>query len=233
MVFENPLIEGTLIQRYKRFLADIKFASGEEVTVHCPNPGSMMGLNETGNKVYVSDSKNLKRKLKYTWELVQVQDTLVGINTNKTNRLVEEAINHSVMAELAGYDEIKREVNIGQKSRFDLLLQCKNKPCVVEVKSVTLKKDGIAQFPDSITKRGTRHVQELIDSISNGYRAVVCFVIQRNDADLFSPAWEIDHHFSEKLKNAKKNGVEILAYRTEITPHSIEIKTRIPVKIEK
>ena len=231
MEFENLLIEGTFIQRYKRFLADVKFANGRETTVHCPNPGSMLGLIESGSKVYVSDSQNPKRKLRYTWELVEANQTLVGINTNRTNRLLEEAINKGIIAELSGYDEIQREVNIGQKSRFDLLLRGNGQPCIVEIKSVTLKKDGKALFPDSVTKRGARHVRELIESTRNGYRAVVCFVIQRNDTAVFSPAWDIDPDFSKILKTAQKKGVEIYAYQEEVTHQSIEITTSIPVEI--
>ncbi len=231
MEFENLLIEGTFIQRYKRFLADVKFANGRETTVHCPNPGSMLGLIESGSKVYVSDSQNPKRKLRYTWELVEANQTLVGINTNRTNRLLEEAINKGIIAELSDYDEIQREVNIGQKSRFDLLLRGNGQPCIVEIKSVTLKKDGKALFPDSVTKRGARHVRELIESTRNGYRAVVCFVIQRNDTAVFSPAWDIDPDFSKILKTAQKKGVEIYAYQAEVTHQSIEITTSIPVEI--
>ncbi len=231
MEFENPLIEGTFIQRYKRFLADVKFDNGRETTVHCPNPGSMLGLTEPGSNIYVSDSQNPKRKLRYTWELIEVNQTLVGINTNRTNQLMEEAINKGNILELSGYDEIQREVNIGGKSRFDFLLQGNRLPCIVEVKSVTLKKDRKALFPDSVTKRGARHVRELIESTQNGFRAVVCFVIQRNDTELFSPAWDLDPEFSETLKTAQEKGVEIYAYQTEITNQNIEITTGVPVEI--
>jgi sugar fermentation stimulation protein A len=229
MKFEFPLVSGTLIQRYKRFLADIKLEDGSFITAHCPNSGSMMGLKEPGNRVYVWDSKNPKRKLQYTWELVEVDSYLVGINTNRPNYLVKEAIENGVIKELQGYKEIKTEVKYGENSRLDLYLKNDDKECFVEVKNVTLVNNQIARFPDAVTSRGTKHLNELLHIVKSGKRGVVCFIIQRMDTSSFETAAEIDSTFSETLQSVVSKGVEVLAYQAKLSLDGIEITKKLPV----
>ena len=231
MKFEFPLVPGILIQRYKRFLADIKLDDGSIITAHCPNSGSMMNLKKPGNKVYVWDSKNPKRKLQYTWELVEADGVLVGINTNRPNYLVKEAIENGVIEELQGYKTIKTEVKYGKKSRLDIYLKNDNQECFVEVKNVTLTKKEVACFPDAVTARGAKHLNELLHIVKNGNRGVVCFVIQRMDVTSFEPATEIDPTFSKTLQIVASQGVEVLAYQTKISLNRIEIIKKLPVNL--
>ncbi|HDL19586.1 MAG TPA: DNA/RNA nuclease SfsA [Bacteroidetes bacterium] len=230
MKFEKNLIKGKLIKRYKRFLADIQLEDSHVITAHCPNSGSMMGLLDEGNDVYVWQSDNPKRKLKYSWELVQSNGTLVGINTMRPNYLVKEAIEAGVIAELQGYPSLKMEVKYGQKSRLDMLLENSRK-CYVEVKNVTLVKGDIALFPDSVTSRGAKHLDELLHIIREGNRAVVVFVVQREDAVKFVPAIKIDPVFSGKLKDVLSEGVEALAYQAVVSKTEIKIVRKLPVSV--
>ncbi|MGA0394474.1 MAG: DNA/RNA nuclease SfsA, partial [Rhodospirillales bacterium] len=166
MKFPDPLIRGKLIKRYKRFLTDVELEDGSIVVAHCANPGSMLSVNDEGAEVWLSPARNPERKLRYTWELIRIGRSLVGINTAKPNALIEEAIQKNIITELSGYDNIRREVKYGKNSRIDLLLESPNKPpCYVEVKSVTMKRDrskkGPYEFPDAVTKRGTKHLGEL------------------------------------------------------------------------
>ena len=221
-----PLVTGTLIKRYKRFLADVKLDSGEEITAHVANPGSMMGLNEPGGKVWLSISDNPKRKLKYSWELLQVEDAMVGINTMHPNKLVEEAIREDKIAELIGYKSLRREVKYGKNSRIDILLEdgLDGRPCYVEVKNVHLsRKPPLAEFPDSVTARGAKHLVELGDMVEQGARSVMMFLVQRTDCDRFSLAREIDPKYAETLDLAVKRGVEILVYGCDISPKFITV----------
>jgi sugar fermentation stimulation protein A len=231
MRFKSPLIRGTLIQRYKRFLADVCLASGEIVTAHCTNTGSMMGCKESGSAVYVSRSDNLNRKLLYTWELIKVNKTWVGINTMHPNKLVPEAVESGVIEELCGYETIRREVKVSAHSRLDLCLEGENASCFVEVKNVTLAVDRTAAFPDAVSERGTRHLKELMRLKRKGHRAAIVFVIQRGDCGSFRPADEIDAEYGRWLRRAIKAGVEVLPYRAKVTPKEIVLTERIAMKL--
>ena len=225
MRFPSPLAEARLERRYKRFLADVTFADGRKATVHCPNPGSMTGLKSPGLRCWVSESSNPKRKLKHTLELVEADGTLVGINTGAPNKLAEEAIRAGVIRELAGYDTLKREVRYGANSRIDLLLETKGaSPAYVEVKNChMMRTPGLAEFPDSVTVRGTKHLRELAAMKAQGARAVQLFIIQRNDCDTLSPARDIDPAYANALFKAVEAGVEVFAYACEATIEAIKV----------
>jgi sugar fermentation stimulation protein A len=231
MRFSSQLIPGTLVQRYKRFLADVRLAGGEIVTAHCTNTGSMMGCKEPGSAVYLSRSDNLTRKLPYTWELIQANGTWVGINTLHPNRLVAEAVKSGALCELDNYPAVRREVVTRQGTRLDLCLERTDCRCYVEVKNVTLSVDGAAAFPDAISERGTKHLKELIRLKRKGYRAAVVFVIQRDDCEIFRPADEIDPEYGRWLRRAIKAGVEALPYRAKVTPGEIVLAKRLETKL--
>lgn len=230
MTLPEPLIPGKLIRRYKRFLADIELGNGEKVTVHCANPGSMLGLLQTGSQVLLSRSKNPKRKFPFSWELIQVGGTWVVVNTANTNRVIHEALLNNQISELAGYAEIKPEAVWGDHTRFDFLLHNENEQCFVEIKNVTLAENGIALFPDSVTKRGTKHLNELMKVFRKGHRAVMCFLVSREDCKLFRPAAHIDTVYAKTLRQAYENGVEILVYQAKISPPQITVDC--PLKFE-
>ncbi|MZR30376.1 DNA/RNA nuclease SfsA [Sneathiella litorea] len=231
MKFSSPLIKGRLIKRYKRFLADIKLESGELITAHVANPGSMMGLKEEGLTVWLSLSDNPKRKLPYSWELVEIDGALVGINTAHPNGLVAEAIESNQVNELSGYDRLVREVKYGTNSRIDILLSAENKPdCYVEVKNVTLKRDNShAEFPDSVTARGAKHLKELAAMVEQGHRAVMFYLIQRTDCTKFRIAGDIDPAYAAGFMEAIVAGVEILCYECHITNREIRLGSPVPV----
>ncbi|XSG82778.1 MAG: DNA/RNA nuclease SfsA [Methyloligella sp. ZOD6] len=216
--FPSPLIPGTLIRRYKRFLADIKLQTGETVTAHCCNPGAMLGLKAEGSRVWVSASNSPKRKLRYSWELIEVDlgdgAALVGINTALPNTLAGAALAQGAIPELSGYDEIAREVRYGTNSRVDFLLRdTTGATCHVEVKNVHLMREpGLAEFPDSVTARGTKHLHELARIAQSGGRAVMLYLIQRSDAQAFAVAADIDPAYAAGLEAAQAAGVEVLAY---------------------
>jgi len=231
MRFKSRLIRGTLIERYKRFLADIRLENDEIVTAHCTNTGSMMGCKEPGSPVYISRSENLDRKLPYTWELIKADSTWVGINTLHPNKLVPEAVESGVIEELRGYQSIRREVKVSAHSRLDLCLEGANGKCFVEVKNVTLVKNGTAAFPDAVSERGTKHLKELIRLKRQGHRAAIVFVIQRSDCDNFRPADEIDSEYGRWLRRAVKAGVEALPYRAKVTSKEILLTDRIATNL--
>jgi len=214
MKFAQPLLPGRLIQRYKRFLADIELEDGALITAHCPNPGSMMGLKTPGSRCWVSLSDNPKRKLKHTLEVLEADGTLVAMNTMSPNRIAEAAVRSGEIAELAGYGAIRREVKYGVNSRIDLLLSGEGRPdCYVEVKNCHLMRTpGLAEFPDSVTARGAKHLFELSQRVGAGDRAVNLFIVQRGDCDRLSPAADLDPGYAEALRAAASSGVEILAY---------------------
>jgi len=230
MQFPSPLIKGQLIKRYKRFLCDIELENGDIVTAHVANSGSMMGLKEPGLTVWLSPANNPKRKLQYSWELVEIDQGLVGINTALPNRIVAEAILSSEVPSLSGYDTLRREVKYGENSRIDILLSDNNKSdCYVEVKNVTLKRDEkFAEFPDAVTSRGTKHLKELGNMVEDGHRAVMFYLIQRQDCKGFALAKDIDPTYAEAFTVAKKMGVEILCYDCHITTNKIELGTAHP-----
>ena len=231
MRFKSRLIRGTLIQRYKRFLADVRLANGEVVIAHCTNTGSMMGCKAPGSPVYISRSDNLNRKLLYTWELIKANNTWVGINTMHPNKLVPEAVEAGVIAELSGYPTIRREVKVSAHSRLDLCLEGGDGNCFVEVKNVTLAVNGVAAFPDAVSERGTKHLKELMRLKRQGHRAAIVFVIQRGDCEYFRPADEIDQEYGRWLRRAIKAGVEALPYRAKVTPKEIILTARIATKL--
>lgn len=235
MKFDSPLIEGTLIKRYKRFLADIKLDDGSEITAHCANPGAMLGLKEPGQRVWLSKSDNPKRKLAYSWELTEADNTIIGINTARPNALVEEAINNGTIAELQNYETLRREVKYGKNSRIDILLSDEQKPdCYVEIKNVhMLRTERLYEFPDSVTARGAKHLVEMTDMVAKGHRAVMVYLIQRDDGDRLRFAAEIDPNYANALANACKAGVEAIAYVCKLTPEGIEAYRSVPVEIPK
>ncbi len=231
MRLPSPLAQGRLIRRYKRFLADVELDGGGIVTVHCANPGAMTGLAEPGMRVFLSRSANLKRKLPLSWELVEADGGLVGINTAHPNRLAEEAIRAGVIPELAGYASLRREVRYGRNSRLDILLTDPDRgSAYVEVKNVhLLRRPGLAEFPDSVTARGARHLAELSAAAAAGHRAVMLFLVQRNDATRFGLARDIDPAYGAAFDRARAAGVEMLAYACRITPEEIAVATAIEV----
>ena len=225
-----PLIKGILIRRYKRFLADIELETGETVTAHCPNSGSMRGCAISGSPVWLSESANPKRKYKYTWELIKVPETLIGINTLVPNKLVKQAIENGLIDELSGYTRVKAEVKTSSHTRLDLLLEDEeNQKCYVEIKNCTLVEEGMAMFPDAVTTRGQKHLDELEYLVSQGHRGVIFYLIQRMDAKAFKPAEMIDKVYAEKLKKVVKNGVEIITRDTCITTEVIKVGQPLPV----
>ena len=226
------LISGMLIKRYKRFLADVQLENGDMVTAHCPNTGSMQGCSQPGRKVYLSVHNNPKRKLKYTWELIAMPASLVGVNTLVPNRLVFESIQSGQVPELSGYDSIEGEVNIGDHSRIDLLLtNSQNGRCYIEIKNCTLVSDGVACFPDAVTARGLKHIRELVKFTAAGFRTVMFYFIQRMDASVFKPADHIDAAYGRELRRAVKNGLEILAYDVLIDFKHIQLHRNIPCEL--
>jgi len=231
--FASRLVEGRLIRRYKRFLADVQLA-GEVVTAACPNTGSMMGCADPGSRVWLSEHDSATRKYRHTWELVEVscgKPVLVGINTSKPNALVAEAIAEGAIPELAGYSNVRREVAYGEeRSRIDFVLEGGREPCYVEVKNVTAAASkGVALFPDCVSERGSRHLRELMRLKAAGLRSVQLYCVQRGDVNEVRPADGIDHEYGRTLREAIAAGVEVLAYRARVTPEEIRIAKRIEV----
>jgi sugar fermentation stimulation protein A len=225
-------VRGTLVRRYKRFLTDVELAGGEVVVAHCANPGSMLSVNAPGAEVWLSPARNPERKLRYTWELVRVGTGLVGINTAHPNRLVEEAIGAGTITELDGYSSLRREVKYGRNSRIDLLLEDDGRPdCYVEVKNVTMRRGeddaAPAEFPDSVTARGTKHLAELSRMVAEGHRAVMVYLVQREDSRRFTIARDIDPVYAEALDDALASGVEVLCYGCRMSTTTIEVAAPI------
>ena len=229
MRFPSPLIPATLIRRYKRFLADVTLPTGEEITAHVANPGAMTGLDAPGARVWLSKSDNPKRKLLYSWELVEVDfgggAELVGVNTRHPNLLVSEALAAERVPDLAGYSSIRREVNYGRNSRIDFLLESKGEPpCYVEIKNVHLmRKVNLAEFPDSVTARGAKHLDELAAMVEAGARALMLYVIQIGSAEQFALARDIDPAYGRAFDYARKVGVEALAWKCAISREGIAV----------
>ncbi|MBW2193226.1 MAG: DNA/RNA nuclease SfsA [Deltaproteobacteria bacterium] len=226
------LIPGILLKRYKRFMADVKLETGDVVTAHCPNSGSMQACSEPGSPVYLSYHDNPKRKLKYTWELIEMPASLVGVNTQVPNRLVAESITAGRVEELGGYENISREVRVGSNSRLDILLTGDDKdPCYVEVKNCTLVDEGVACFPDAVTSRGLKHLVEMRRLVSSGNRCVMFYLIQRMDAEVFRPADHIDPEYGRELRRVAGQGVEIVAYDVLIDLKTITLNEKIPCRL--
>ncbi len=234
MKFEKPLVEGKLIRRYKRFLADVELDGGETVTAHVPNSGSMKGCAEPGWPVALTFNDDPARKLKYTLELVKSGKYWIGVNTMRPNRLAEEAIRAGVIRELSGFGNIRREVKFGKNSRVDLLLEDPKKGTVhVEVKNVTMPGTGGAvEFPDAVTERGLKHLEELSIVVKNGGRAAMLYWVNRGDGDHVRPARQIDPAYARGLEKAASKGVELYAVRARITLKGIEPEERLRVVLD-
>ena len=230
MQFPQPLARGVLVQRYKRFLADVVLETGEAITAHCPNPGAMLGLNRPGMPVWVSRSDNAKRKLAHTLELVEADGGLVGINTMLPNRLTAEALAGGVIGELTGYPAVRAEVKYGAASRVDFLLTAPDRPaCWLEVKNVHLSRTpGLAEFPDCVAARSTRHLKELEAMVAAGDRAVALFVVQRTVCEAFTACRELDPIFARGLDHAAAAGVEVLCYDCNISTEEVRVRDRLP-----
>ncbi|WP_303290357.1 DNA/RNA nuclease SfsA [Marinobacter sp. SS5-14b] len=242
MKFADPLLEGRLIRRYKRFLADVRLAGGEEVTAHCPNTGSMLGCQPENARVWLSQSDNPKRKLKYTWELVETSPgTIACVNTARPNAQARAAIEAGVVQELAGYSTIRGEVRYGEeKSRIDLLLSghAAQPDTWVEVKNVTLAEGGQGYFPDAVTERGQKHLRELIAQVVKGDRAVLFFAVNHTGIEEVRPADHIDARYGQLLRQAVEAGVEVVAYRAALVGDDgnpsgqLELTEPVPVNLE-
>lgn len=226
------LIQGKLVRRYKRFLADVQLDTGELVTAHCPNSGSMKGCAIEGAPVWLSTSDNPKRKYAHTWELIKVPQTYIGINTLVPNRLVKQAVENELIEELSGFESVRAEVKTSANTRLDLVLENTSGPkCYVEIKNCTLVENGVAMFPDAVTTRGQKHLEELESLISQGHRGVIFYLIQRTDATVFRPADAIDKAYGQKLRKAVENGVEIITRDTVISLDEIKLGQSIRVDL--
>lgn len=234
MRLEN-MQSGRLMKRYKRFLADIELENGRELTVHCPNTGSMKNCADPGSAVWIQDSGNLKRKYPFGWELVQVEGRFWAcINTGRANALIREGIETGVISELQGYESLRQEVKYGdENSRIDLLLEDQNKPCCyVEIKNVTLlENNGIGAFPDAVTARGAKHLRELMLMVEQGHRAVLMFCVAHTGIERVRPADHIDPEYGQLLREAVSAGVEVYAYGARITPEEVTISRPLPVSL--
>lgn len=234
MQFTSPYIPARLLRRYKRFLADVELSNGDIVTVHTPNTGAMLGVAAPGMRVWLRDTQSTTRKYRYSWEISEPQpQTFVGVHTGLVNALVWEAIDNGTIRELQGYSRIEQEVAYGnENSRIDLLLQDGEQQCYVEIKNVTAR-DAKAQalFPDAVSLRGQKHLRELMRVVECGQRGVMFYCIQRADIDAFRPADEIDADYGNLLREAVSAGVEVLAYKAEVTPHEIHLTQAVRLQI--
>ena len=238
MQFTDKLVTGRLVQRYKRFLADVELNDGTIVTAHCANPGAMTGLNMPGLEVWLSPNRSPTAKLDWRWELVRVDGHLIGINTARPNAIVEEAIANDRIAELQGYADMRREVRYGENSRIDILLEDTNRPpCYVEVKNVHLRRPEGAhpqatEFPDSVTKRGAKHLVEMSNMVATSARAVMVYLVQRGDCDHFRIAADIDPAYASGLARAREAGVEAICYVCRIETGGIEVEGALPIVLD-
>ena len=222
------LIEGILIRRYQRFKADVRLRNGHVVTALCPNTGSMLACSEPGRTVYLSRQNRPERKLKYTWELIDMPTSLVGVNTGIPNRLVKDSITTGKVPELSDYNSVRSEVKYGENSRIDLLLEKGDERCFVEIKNCTLVEEGVACFPDAVTSRGLKHLKELRREVCSGNRAVMFYLVQRMDARVFRPADHMDSAYGLELREAARNGVGVLVYDVHIDLHGIDLNHPLP-----
>ena len=231
MFFENKLISGLFIKRYKRFFVDIKIKN-QIITAHCPNTGSMYGLLKEGNRVWVSKSKNPNRKLKYTLEIIQDKKSMVGVNTHSTNKIVKHGLQNNLIQEFKDIMAIEPEIRFGLNTRFDFLITFKKSKAFVEVKNVTLsRKRKVAEFPDAITSRGLKHINELMKASKKGYKIFILYLIQRNDCNLFTIAKDIDTEYAKALSKAVKNNLKILCYDCKFSSKGIKMNNKINFKL--
>jgi len=231
MNFENKLISGVFIKRYKRFFVDVK-TKGKKITAHCPNTGSMMGLLSSGNKVWISRSNNEKRKLRYTLQIIEKDKKKIGINTHLTNKIVKEALENGIIKEFEKTAIIMPEQKFGPNTRFDFLIKDKKDTSFIEVKNVTLSRSPmLAEFPDAVTSRGSKHISNLISATKKGYKSYLFFVIQRNDCNKFSIAKDIDPQYAKLLTVALKNNVKIICYDCKFSSKGIKLNKKVKVQI--
>ncbi len=230
MKFETELVHGTLVKRYKRFLADVKLDDGSVVVAHCTNTGSMKSCLENGAEVFLTPVNDPKRKTRFTWEMIKINGSWVGINTGNPNKLAFVAIRDNLIPELSGYKTVKREVKFND-SRFDVYAENENEKCFIEVKNVSLKEGKYALFPDSVTKRGEKHLKTLMEVKAAGMRAVMLYVIQRTDVEIFVPAKDIDPVYAQSLAEAYKAGVEIIPMQAKVLPTSITLVSKLPFEL--
>jgi sugar fermentation stimulation protein A len=228
-----PTLEGRFLRRYKRFFADVELADGTLVTAHCPNTGSLKGCLVEGARAILRDSQDLERKLRFVWQAIEIDGTLVNVDTALPNRVVHEAVVAGKIPELAGFDEARREVKYGENSRIDLLLSKRRSQqlCYVEVKNTTLAEGHTALFPDAVTERGRKHLGELAKMVEQGHRAVQFFFVSRDDVRSFAPADEIDPAYCAALRAAAAAGVEVLAYAARVTPDTLDIGRRLDLRL--
>ena len=231
MKFETPLIPGTLLRRYKRFLADIELEDGTAVTAHCANPGAMLGLNRPGLKVWVEPASNPKRKLQFSWRLVEIGGHWAGIDTGVPNRVVGEALAAGLIPDFAGLAETRPEVRYGTNSRVDFLgTAADGQKVYIEVKNVHLRrKAGLAEFPDCVTARGTKHLAELAEMVRQGHRAVMFYCVQRDDCNRFALATDLDPAYAAAFAEARSAGVETMAWRCRLSIAEIALDRPIPI----
>ena len=231
MNFEDKLISGQFVKRYKRFFVDVKI-DGKIITAHCPNTGSMYGLLKKNNKVWLTKSNNPNRKLKYTLQIIQDKKTKVGVNTHLTNKIVLEALQNNLIKEFDKTIEIKPETKFGNNTRFDFLVTENNLKSFIEVKNVTLsRKKGVAEFPDAITSRGLKHIRELIKANEKGYKIYILYLIQRNDCKSFKIADDIDPEYSDSLSKAVKKNLNVLCFDCKFSPKGIILNQKVKFKI--
>ena len=227
MNFKKPLISGEFIKRYKRFFVDVKFGNNV-ITAHCPNTGSMMGLLKKGNKVWLSETDNPKRKLKYTLEIIEDFKSKDGVNTHLTNKIALDALNNNLIKGLNNLDDIKQEVKFGKNTRFDFLVTKDKIKSFIEVKNVTLSRQkGVAEFPDTITSRGLKHIKELLNAKKSGYKIYLLYIIQRDDCDKFQIARDIDLEYCELLLKAVKKNLNVLCYDCKFSTKGIKLNRKI------
>jgi len=231
MQFKTNLIKGKLLKRYKRFLADIILEDGTEVVSHCPNPGSMMGLATAGTTVWLEPNNDPKKKLKYGWRLVEYKNQMICIDTSIANIVIKEALEKKEIPELS-YQGFKPEVKYSDNSRIDFLLTSPSQQTYLEIKSVTLMREkGLAEFPDSITKRGIKHLEDLSKMVTSGHKAVLLFLCMRNDVDRVRIAADLDSIYSASIKAALKSGVQLICYDTQVTRFGVRLGKPIVVEI--
>jgi sugar fermentation stimulation protein A len=231
MKFQKRLVHGKLLKRYKRFLADVELDNGRKVIAHCTNSGSMKTCLQEGAEVYMTPVNDPNRKTRFTWEMIRIRGSWVGINTTIPNLLAYEALQHGKIERLKGYNDIQREVPY-EGSRFDLYAENGKEKCFLEVKNVTMKAGKYGLFPDAVTTRGKKHLESLMRVKEQGMRAVMLFVVQRTDVEVFGPAREIDPDYADTLKIAYEKGVEIIPVQTKVTPRNIEIVREMPFVLE-
>ncbi len=229
--FPEPRLFATFLGRRQRFLADMELPDGTRVVAHCPNTGSMRGCLFPGHRAVLWDSRNPRRKLLYTWKAIEADGVWVGVDTGVPNRLVEAVVEAGAIPALAGFPRVRRERRMGARSRVDLLLEGPRGSCFVEVKNVTLVDAGAARFPDAVTARGLRHLEELAARVAEGHRAAMVYVVQRADGRWFEPADDIDPAYGQALRRAMERGVEVYALGTRVTPEGVGVTGLLPVRV--